>query len=180
VVLELQGVAGYDVSFGKTRSTDDTGVYDMVFEYEEEFAGLEAGRLALDLLHSLLPRDLRPEDAPEDFDFAAARDEFIRRCQARSLGPSTLSLVKAAEARGIPWIRLNEHSLIQLGHGRFQQRLQATITSRTPHIAVELACEKDETNRILGDLGLPVPRQASCTGCVAPLRLRSVSVFRWC
>jgi cyanophycin synthetase len=74
--------------------------------------------------------------------------------------PSTLSLVKAAEERGIPWIRLNDHSLIQLGHGRYQQRLQATITSRTPHIAVELASEKDETNRILGDLGLPVPRQA--------------------
>jgi cyanophycin synthetase len=160
VVLELQGVAGYDVSFGKTRSTDETGVYDMVFEYEEEFAGLEAGRLALDLMHSLLPQDLRPDDAPVDFDFDSARDEFIRRCQSRSLGPSTLSLVKAAEERGIPWIRLNEHSLIQLGHGRYQQRLQATITSRTPHIAVELASEKDETNRILGDLGLPVPRQA--------------------
>jgi cyanophycin synthetase len=97
---------------------------------------------------------------PADFDFASARDEFIRRCQSRSLGPSTHSLVKAAEDRGVPWIRLNEHSLIQLGHGRYQQRLQATITSRTPHIAVELASEKDETNRILGDLGLPVPRQA--------------------
>ena len=160
VVLELQNVAGYEVSFGKTRSTDETGVYDMVFEYEEEFAGLAAGSLALDLMHSLLPRDLRPGDAPQDFDFDAARDEFIRRCQSRSLGPSTLSLVKAAEERGIPWIRLNDHSLIQLGHGRYQQRLQATITSRTPHIAVELASEKDETNRILGDLGLPVPQQA--------------------
>ena len=55
---------------------------------------------------------------------------------------------------------MNEHSLIQLGHGRHQKRLQATITSETQHIAVELASEKDETNRILGDLGLPVPRQA--------------------
>jgi len=160
VVLELQGIAGYEVSFGKTRSTDEVGVYDMVFEFEEEFAGLEAGRLALDLLHSLLPADLRPEATPSDFDFDAERDEFIRSCQARSLGPSTHSLVKAAEARDIPWIRLNEHSLIQLGHGRYQRRLQATITSATPHIAVELASEKDETNRILGDLGLPVPRQA--------------------
>jgi cyanophycin synthetase len=159
VVLELQGVAGYDVSFGKTRSTDERGVYDMVFEYEEEFAGIEAAKLALDLLHSLLPADLRPEDAPDDFNFAEERDDFIRACQRRSLGPSTHSLVKEAEARGIPWIRLNEHSLIQLGHGQFQQRLQATITSATPHIAVELASEKDETNRILGDLGLPVPRQ---------------------
>jgi cyanophycin synthetase len=160
VVLELQEIAGYDVTFGKTRSTDEHGVYDMVFEYEEEFAGIQSGKLALDLLHSLLPADLQPEDAPADFDFADERDHFIRACQSRSLGPSTHSLVKEAEERGVPWIRLNDHSLIQLGHGRYQQRLQATITSATPHIAVELASEKDETNRILGDLGLPVPRQA--------------------
>ncbi|MEO0438792.1 MAG: cyanophycin synthetase [Pseudomonadota bacterium] len=160
VVLELQSVAGYDVTFGKTRSTDEHGVYDMVFEFEEEFAGLEAASLGLDLLHSLLPDDLRPKDTPRDFDFEQERDDFIRACQSRSLGPSTSSLVKEAEARGVPWIRLNEHSLIQLGHGRYQKRLQATITSETPHISVELASEKDETNRILGDLGLPVPRQA--------------------
>jgi cyanophycin synthetase len=160
VVLELQSIAGYEVTFGKTRSTDERGVYDMVFEYEEEFAGIEAGKLALDLLHSLLPESLRPDEAPRDFDFASERDDFIRACQSRSLGPSTHALVKEAEARDVPWIRLNDHSLIQLGHGRYQRRLQATITSETPHIAVELASEKDETNRILGDLGLPVPRQA--------------------
>ena len=70
-----------------------------------------------------------------------------------------MSLVRAAEERRIPWIRLNEQSLIQFGHGRYQQRIQATVTSRTPHIAVELASDKEETNRILGQLGLPVPRQ---------------------
>ena len=65
----------------------------------------------------------------------------------------------AAEARDIPWIRLNSQSLIQFGHGRYQQRIQATVTSRTPHIAVELASDKEETNKILGQLGLPVPQQ---------------------
>ncbi len=75
------------------------------------------------------------------------------------LGPSTMSLVRAAEERKIPWIRLNEQSLIQFGHGRYQQRIQATVTSRTSHIAVELASDKEETNRILGNLGLPVPQQ---------------------
>ena len=67
--------------------------------------------------------------------------------------------MRAAEERDIPWIRLNEHSLIQFGHGRYQQRIQATITSRTPHIAVELASDKEETNKILANLGLPVPQQ---------------------
>ena len=74
-------------------------------------------------------------------------------------GPSTAALVKAAENRGIPWLRLNDQSLVQLGHGKYQQRIQATVTSRTSHIAVELASDKEETNKILAMLGLPVPKQ---------------------
>jgi cyanophycin synthetase len=162
VALELQNATGAEVTFGKTRSTGNPGEYDVVYEYEDEFAGVEAGKLSLELLHSLVAENLRPPEAQQDFNFDERRDEFIRACQRRALGPSTASLVKAAEARGIPWIRLNEHSLIQLGHGRHQKRLQATITSQTQHIAVELASDKEETNRILGDLGLPVPRQALC------------------
>jgi cyanophycin synthetase len=67
--------------------------------------------------------------------------------------------VRACEDRNIPWFRLNSRSLIQLGHGKWQKRIQATITSQTSHIGVELASDKEETNRLLGDLGLPVPRQ---------------------
>jgi cyanophycin synthetase len=160
VAIELQNVAGEPVTFGKTRGAGSTGRYHVVYQYEQEDVGLEAGRLGLTLLHSLLPPELRPEGSvPDDFDFAAERDEFIRFAQRRALGPSTMSLVRAAEERRIPWIRLNEQSLIQFGHGRFQQRIQATITSRTSHIAVELASDKEETNGILAHLGLPVPRQ---------------------
>jgi cyanophycin synthetase len=160
VAIELQNVAGEPVTFGKTRSHGEPGHYHVIYQYEQEDVGLEAGRLGILLLHSLLPPELRPKGAvPDDFDFAAERDEFIRFAQRRALGPSTMSLVRAAEERRIPWIRLNEQSLIQLGHGRYQQRVQATVTSRTPHIAVELASDKEETNRILANLGLPVPRQ---------------------
>src|SRR5215207_6109813 len=160
VAIELQNVAGEPVTFGKTRGAGVEGRYHVLYQYEQEDVGLEAGRLGITLLHSLLPPDLQPEGSvPGDFDFAAERDEFIRFAQRRALGPSTMSLVRAAEDRRIPWIRLNEQSLIQLGHGRYQQRVQATITSRTSHIAVELASDKEETNRILGNLGLPVPQQ---------------------
>jgi cyanophycin synthetase len=160
VAIELQNVAGESVTFGKTRGAGTDGRYHVIYQYEQEDVGLEAGRLGVTLLHSLLPPELRPEGSvPGDFDFAAERDEFIRFAQRRALGPSTMSLVRAAEERRIPWIRLNEQSLIQFGHGRFQQRIQATVTSRTSHIAVELASDKEETNRILGQLGLPVPRQ---------------------
>jgi cyanophycin synthetase len=161
VALELQNVAGSPVTFGRTRSIDGRkGHYNMVFQYLDAEVGREASRMALKLIHSLLPARLQPQDAPaDDWDFAAERDDFIRYAQQRAFGPSTASLVHAAEARGIPWIRLNRQSLVQFGHGRYQQRIQATTTSRTSNIAVELAADKEETNSILRDLGLPVPAQ---------------------
>ncbi|HEY5614307.1 MAG TPA: cyanophycin synthetase, partial [Lysobacter sp.] len=166
VAIELQNVAGEDVTFGRTRSISDDrpGVYSVVYEYAQKEEGIAAGELALKLLNSLLPAglrtDVRAEGAvPDDWSWDAARDDFIRYAQKRALGPSTTSLVRAAEERGIPWLRLNQQSLIQLGHGKYQQRIQATVTGRTPYIAVELASDKDETNRILHSLGLPVPRQ---------------------
>jgi len=160
VAIEVQNVAGEDVSFGKTRSTGKPGVYSVIYEYVQKEEGVEAGELSLRLLCSLLPDALRPPGlVPDGWNWIEARDEFIRFAQRRALGPSTASLVRAAEARGIPWFRLNEQSLVQLGHGKFQQRIQATITGRTSHIAVELASDKEETNKILGALGLPVPRQ---------------------
>ena len=160
VALELQNVAGEDVTFGKTRSMDRPGLYSVVYEYAEREEGVAAGELAMRLLCSLLPEKLRPAGSvPEGWDWPTARDEYIRFAQRRALGPSTASLVHAAEKRDIPWLRLNDQSLVQLGHGKYQQRIQATVTGRTPHISVELASDKEETNRILAALGLPVPRQ---------------------
>jgi cyanophycin synthetase len=160
VAIELQNIAGEEVTFGKTRSADRPGVYTVVYEYAQRDEGIEAGELGIRLLSSLLPAELRRVDGvPADWSWESARDEFIRFAQRRALGPSTSSLVKAAEARGIPWLRLNDQSLVQLGHGKYQQRIQATVTGRTPHIAVELASDKEETNKILASLGLPVPRQ---------------------
>jgi cyanophycin synthetase len=161
VAIELQNVAGEDVTFGKTRSIDGRpGVYSVVYEYAQREEGIEAGELALKLLTSLLPEKLRDREiAPDDWDWPSARDQFIRYAQRRALGPSTMSLVKAAESRNIPWLRLNEQSLVQFGHGKYQQRIQATVTGRTSHIAVELASDKEETNKILVALGLPAPRQ---------------------
>ncbi len=160
VAIELQNVAGEQVTFGKTRGAGREGVYTVVYEYAQKEEGVEAGELAMRLLCSLLPDEIRPErSVPEGWDWETARDEYIRFSQRRALGPSTASLVRAAEDRGIPWMRLNEQSLVQLGHGKYQQRIQATVTGRTSHIAVELASDKEETNKILSSLGLPVPRQ---------------------
>jgi cyanophycin synthetase len=162
VAIELQNIAGEEVTFGKTRSAGSPGVYTVVYEYAQRDEGIAAGELGLRLLCSLLPDAIRPEGSvPADWNWHEARDEFIRFAQRRALGPSTSSLVRAAEQRGIPWLRLNDQSLVQLGHGKFQQRIQATVTSSTSHIAVELASDKEETNKILATLGLPVPKQES-------------------
>jgi len=161
VAIELQNIAGEDVTFGKTRSVDGRpGVYTVVYEYAQREEGIAAGELALKLLCSLMPEGIRPAGSvPADWAWEEARDDFIRYAQKRALGPSTASLVRAAEERGIPWLRLNNQSLVQFGHGKYQQRIQATVTGKTPHISVELASDKEETNKILGSLGLPVPRQ---------------------
>ncbi len=170
VAIELQQQTGAKVTFGKTRSAtgkDGDGHYHVVYEYEEERVGEAAGDLALDLLLSLLPAELRGEmslseahrESLATFDFPRRLRELIEFAQKRQLGPSTSALVRAAEERGIPWLRLNDYSLVQFGHGKYQRRIQATVTSETRHIAVEIASDKEETNKILGDLGLPVPKQ---------------------
>ncbi|MEE9333787.1 MAG: cyanophycin synthetase [Granulosicoccaceae bacterium] len=161
VAIELQNVAGSPVTFGRTRSVDgEPGVYNMVYQYLDVEVARETSQLALNLLFSLLPEPLKPKNAPDDsWEFTEKLEDYVRAAQRRALGPSTASLVRAAEERDIPWIRLNQHSLVQFGHGRYQQRIQATTTSRTGNIAVELASDKEETNAILRDLGLPVPAQ---------------------
>ncbi|MFO1506948.1 MAG: cyanophycin synthetase [Lysobacterales bacterium] len=169
--IELQNVAGEDVTFGKTRGAGRPGVYSVVYEYEQREEGIAAGDLALTLLNSLLPDTLREAGTvPDGWQWPEARDTFIRYAQRRALGPSTASLVRAADERGIPWLRMNEQSLVQLGHGKYQQRIQATVTGRTPHIAVELASDKEETNKILEALGLPVPKQELVQNADAAVR----------
>ncbi|MCK8463390.1 cyanophycin synthetase [Aliiroseovarius sp. S1339] len=160
--LEIQGVAGTDVSFGRTRSTGEPGHYNMVYQYRQRDVGLAAGELAIRLLMHLLPQSLKDQadyKFDPDFDWEDELRTFVLRAQRKEFGPSTGSLVKAAEERDIPWIRLNEHSLVQFGHGKYQKRIQATITSETKHIAVEISCDKEDTHNLLNDLGLPVPLQ---------------------
>lgn len=167
VILELQSLAGSDVTFGKTRESGETGQYNMVYEYGQRDVGLEASKLGRNLLISLLPSEISAQldtRVEEDFDFTSELHDFIRFAQRKEFGPSTGSLVQAAEARNIPWIRLNKYSLVQFGHGKHQQRIQATITSQTNHIAVEISCDKEDTHNLLNDLGLPVPRQLMVRG----------------
>jgi cyanophycin synthetase len=150
VALELQSLAGNEVRFGKTRATDDTGVYNMVYEFIEESVGIAAGHLALELCEALA--------LDRDFPLRQRQDELARMVDDLAFGPSTLAILKEARRRKIPLIRLNDANLVQLGYGRWQQRIQATTTSLTRMIAVDIACDKDLTKKLLDDIGIPVPK----------------------
>ena len=151
IAIELQRESGAHVYRGKTRSTGEPGRYNVIYGYWEEQVGLESGRLAVDLVNHLVkPR--------KDFDFLAELESLIRLAERRAFGPSTQAIVDEASSRDIPWIRLNEASLVQLGWGRYQQRVRATMTSKTSALAVDIAGDKDMTRRLLASAGLPVPR----------------------
>ncbi len=99
-------------------------------------------------------------DPARAFDLASDLDELRRAARRHTLGPTTASLVNEAERRGIPTLRLDEHSLVQLGYGKYQRQIRASITSLTPHIATSTASDKDLTKQMLDRAGLPVPKGA--------------------
>ncbi|MEA3017883.1 MAG: cyanophycin synthetase [Sphingomonadales bacterium] len=166
VALELQTLAGSRATRGKTRSVKNRpGVYNVMFAYNEEKAGLAAGRFGLELVESLLPGELRGIkglDRIWSFDGAYAFDQRMeclkRLVRKNQLGPTTRALVEEAERRGIPVMRLDDRSLIQLGHGKYQKRIRASITGQTSFVATELASDKAMTKKLLDESGIPVPR----------------------
>ena len=150
IALEIQTLAGMDVGFGRTRSSSEHGVYNVVFSYMEEKVGIYAAKAAVRIAQALA------DGVEYDLEDDLQKMREIR--EDERLGPSTGSIVQEAAARGIPWIRLNRHSLVMLGYGVNQKRIQATVTSETSSIAVEIACDKEDTKNLLEAANIPVPR----------------------
>jgi cyanophycin synthetase len=153
VALELQELAGMPVGFGRTRETSTPGVFNVVFEYVDEQAGRYAGRAAVRLCKSIVETGTYPARELEQ-DLVDLKE----LCANTSLGPSTETIIKEAEARKIPWMWLSARAMLQLGHGVNQKRIQATLSNNTSILAVELACDKEGTKSILGNAGVPVPQ----------------------
>ncbi len=151
IALQLQREAGTEVGRGKTRGTGEPGRYHLVYSFAEEAVGLAAGKLAVRLVNHLVR-------AEEGFDFRAELEALILLAERSAFGPSTQALIDEAALRDIPWIRLDSASLVQLGHGVHQQRIRATMTSKTSSIAVDTASDKKLTNQLLAATGVPVPR----------------------
>ncbi|ARO88859.1 cyanophycin synthetase [Nitrosospira lacus] len=148
-MLGLQVQAGCPVTFSHTMETLETGIYQVVVEYSEE----AVGRLAAELSQILCRA--AAEDTAFDLGDAVGRlralNEEIR------LGPSTGAIVSAAVARGIPFRRLTDGSMVQFGWGSKQRRIQAAETGLTGAVAESVAQDKELTRTLLSAAGIPVP-----------------------
>jgi cyanophycin synthetase len=149
IALEMQTLAGMACGFGRTRGAGDEGVYYVVFTYMEEDAGKFVAEAAVRVAEALI------EGTEYDLQNDIQKLREIR--EETRLGPSTGCIVDEAAKRGIPHLRLNKQSLVQLGYGVNQKRIRATIASTTSNIAVDIACDKEETKLLLEAAEIPVP-----------------------
>lgn len=155
LALELQNLAGSDVSFGRIVASGDPGVWWLIVAYEEEEVGLESVRESARLLKSCLTGG--------EFDLTESVERLADLREEVRLGPSTAAIVEEARRRGIPVRRLNSRMLVRLGLGRNLRRIQAAMSDFTSAIAVEIAQDKDDTRRVLESVGLPVPMGYTAT-----------------
>jgi cyanophycin synthetase len=150
IALELQSLAGMDTTYGRTVETEKEGIYHVAFSYEEQRAGKYAAQAAVRIAEALVKG--------EEYNIETDVDNLKKIADEEFPGPSTYSVMKEAINRNIPCIKLNSHSIVQLGLGSSQKRIQATIANTTSCIAVDLAGDKEATKRILENADIPVPK----------------------
>jgi cyanophycin synthetase len=150
IAVEIQTLAGMDTGFGRTVETDQRGVYHVVFSYRTARAGKFAAKAAVRIAEALTKG--------EAYDLAADIKKLKGIWDQDHFGPSTYSIVKEAVERKIPFIRLDDDSLVQLGLGANQKRIEATLASTTSNIAVDIAGDKERTKKMLDGAAIPVPK----------------------
>jgi cyanophycin synthetase len=150
VALELQTMAGMDCGYGRSCKKDGNGFYTVVYSYQEEQAGKYVAEVALKITEALCKNE--PYDLTDDIQ---TLHEFR---ESAHFGPSTQSIVDEAVSRGIPYIAVPDTTIIQLGYGENQKRIQGTITCSTGEFAVAMASDKHKTKRMLENSGVPVPK----------------------
>ena len=149
IALEIQSLAGIQLGFGQTRGTGKPGIYHVVFEYAEEQEGRYAATAAIRIAEALI--NGTPYDLETDI------FEIRRLWLSQRPGPSTYAIMQEAKQRGIPVLPLDDNAYIQLGYGCRQKRIEATLTSNSTAIAVDIACDKSRTKKILTEANIPVP-----------------------
>ncbi len=153
MAIELQSLAGIDVKRGKTVTSERKGIYYVTYRYEEKKSGFYAFEAAIEIVEAVVDGQ------------AVSIEPYVKKIEAlyfaNKLGPSTEAVYKAAYERMIPVEQIDDDSILRLGTGRKQKRMEATMSSETSFLAVEYACDKEMTKRMLDEVSLPVPE-----GCV--------------
>ncbi|MDD2503545.1 MAG: cyanophycin synthetase, partial [Clostridia bacterium] len=152
--LEILNQIGHNVSFGRARQIGDTSCYNIVFAHKEEHTGLEAGKLAVQMVQSLC--------MGEPFDFNTGLKHIQETFRRYGYGPSTQAIVDASLDRGIPVIRIGKGSVLQLGYGKYHKKIGGTLTESTSCISVDIACDKVISKELLSQIGIPVPAGIVC------------------
>ena len=147
--VALQAQAGCPVSFHRCTATVEAGVFQVVAQYSEESVGREALSAAEALIRAAM--------AGEAFDTQARIGQLRDIDEDVRLGPSTGAIVDAALSRGIPYRRLTQGSLVQLGWGSRQRRIWAAEVDSTSAVAENIAQDKDLSKNLLRAAGVPVP-----------------------
>lgn len=144
---DLAGVPGY--GFGRARETEERGVYKVMVSGWEEKVTLAALYMGRDLVMAAI------DDKP--YDLEGELEKLRDLAQDLCLGPSTASMVLAADERTIPAIRLSEGNLVQFGYGAKQRRIWTAETDQTSAIAETISRDKGLTKELLQTCGVPIP-----------------------
>lgn len=154
MVIEMQNLLGFkNVKYGKARCIEKS-IYYIVFQYELEEAAMQCTYCALDCVNSFIKG--------KDYDMAGALRDIEKKIADIRLGPSTKGIYDEAVRRGIPVTRIGKDSILQLGYGRNQRIIEATLTDRTSCIAVDIACDKELTKKLLQEASLPTVEGLCC------------------
>ena len=153
IALEIQTLAGMDCGFGRTRTTGEKGVYNVVFSYIEEEVGLFAAHAAFKIVLALINN--------EDYNLEADLQTMKKIREEVALGSSTKSIIEEAEKRGIPWKKFNRDTFVTLGYGINQKRMKSTMSSTTSCMGVDITTDKGETKTLLEEASIPVPKGAT-------------------
>lgn len=149
VALELMTCAGLPVLHGKTQEADGPGLCNLIVEYKAEETTRFLLKVAVELVESVIKGNTFPlEERLEE-----ARDIAYQT----ELGPSTRAIVDAADLRNVPWARIGDGSIVQLGYGKHRRFIQAATSSNTCSVAVEIACDKELAKELLKQASIPVP-----------------------
>jgi len=162
-IIELQNVLGYEVAFGKARSTVNPREYTVVYEYKNEIIAIECVRRVIGMINKIIDGQLPDiNECLEDMRGIAAITD---------LGPSTLAIYSEAKKRQIPVRRLGLGSLLQLGYGKNQRLIQASMTDSPACIEVDIAGDKQLTKKILQRYDIPVPEGQVCYSCISAINV---------